>query len=272
MSTILDRINEFKHLEVARRRQATPLQMLKDSSGYDLPRRSLSQSILDSQHFGIISEFKRKSPSQDDINLHADPALVTAGYQKAGAAGISCLTDAQFFGAQPTDIDIVRRTVSLPVIRKDFMVDPYQIHEARAMGADAILLIAASLSAQQIDEFAAEANELGLEVLCEVHNEAEVAKISPNVNIVGVNNRNLKDFTVSISNSIKLAEILPPSILKISESGIEDPQSISKLRRHGFKGFLIGTYFMREADPGQACADFIQRVRDIEEMYDGAIA
>jgi indole-3-glycerol phosphate synthase len=108
--------------------------------------------------------------------------------------------------------------------------------------------------------------------LCEVHNEAEVAKISPNVNIVGVNNRNLKDFTVSISNSIKLAEILPPSILKISESGIEDPQSISKLRRHGFKGFLIGTYFMREADPGQACADFIQRVRDIEEMYDGAIA
>lgn len=270
--TILDRINEFKHLEVARRRSKVPLDMLKDSSGYQLGRRSLSQSILSSEHYGIIAEFKRKSPSQDDINIGADPALVTAGYENAGAAGISCLTDSQFFGAEPTDIDIVRRSVKLPVIRKDFMVDPYQLHEARAMGADAILLIAASLSAMQIDDFAAEANELDLEVLCEVHNEEEVAKLSSNVNIVGVNNRNLKDFSVSISNSLRLAEILPPSILKISESGIEDPQTIAKLRQHGFKGFLIGTYFMREADPGAACAAFIQRVRDIEELYDGAIA
>ena len=270
--TILDRINEFKKLEVARRQVVTSLEQLKDSSGYQLPRRSLSQSILSSEHYGIIAEFKRKSPSQDDINLVADPVAVTQGYQLAGAAGISCLTDTQFFGAHPADIDLVRKAVTLPVIRKDFMVDRYQLHEARAMGADAILLIAASLSAGQIDEFAAEANELGLEVLCEVHNEEEVAKMSEHVNIVGVNNRNLKDFSVSIGNSIRLAEILPKEVLKISESGIEDPQSIAKLRNHGFKGFLIGTYFMREVDPGLACANFIQRVREIEDLYDGAIA
>lgn len=270
--TILDRINDFKILEVARRKEKTPISALQDTEQYHQDRTSLSKSILASTDYGIIAEFKRKSPSQSDINLLADPASVTRAYQTAGAAGISCLTDVQFFGAQPEDISVVRKAVSLPVIRKDFIVDRYQLHEAKAMGADAILLIAASLSVGQIDEYAAEANELGMEVLCEVHHEEEVGKISKSVNIVGVNNRNLKDFKVSISNSLRLAEILPPDTLKISESGIEDPQSIAKLRQHGFRGFLIGTYFMREADPGKACAEFIQRVRTIEDLYDGAIA
>lgn len=270
--TILDRINEHKRLEVARRKMEHPLASLQDSYGYRLERRSLVESLSNSKDFGIIAEFKRKSPSQDDINLDADCVAVTQGYQAAGAAGISCLTDVHFFGARSNDIDRVRGAVSLPVIRKDFMIDAYQLHEAKAMGADAILLIAASLSAGQLDDLAAEANELGLEVLCEVHNEEEVAKLSPSVNIVGVNNRNLKDFNVSISNSIRLAQMLPPSLLKISESGIEDAQTIAKLRREGFRGFLIGTYFMREEDPGQACADFISEVRKIEDLYDGAIA
>lgn len=270
--TILDRINEFKQLEVARRRKNTPVAALKDSIGYQADRRSLAASITASEHYGIIAEFKRKSPSQSDINLAAKPAEVTAAYQAAGAAGISCLTDHEFFGAHPTDIDVVRKAVNLPVIRKDFIVDPYQIHEARAMGADAILLIAASLSAGQIDEYAAEAAALGLEVLCEVHNEEEVAKLSSQVTIVGVNNRNLKDFTVKISNSLRLAEQLPSNTLKISESGIEDPQAIVKLRSAGFAGFLIGTYFMRAPDPGIACANFIQEVREIEDLYNGAIA
>lgn len=270
--TILDRINKFKALEVERRKEKTPLEALKDSFGYQRERRSLVESIQSSTQFGIIAEFKRKSPSQQDINLAADPAAITRAYELAGAAGISCLTDQEFFGAQPTDIDAVRAAVSLPLIRKDFMIDRYQLHEARAMGADAILLIAASLSAGQIDEFAAEANEIGLEVLCEVHDEAEAAKVSPEVNIVGVNNRNLKDFKVSISNSIRLAELLPPSILRISESGIDDPQSVVRLRREGYRGFLIGTHFMREADPGAALANFIRKVGEIEALYDGAIA
>ena len=270
--TILDRINKHKALEVERRRAATPIEQLRDSVGYQRPRTSLSQALLDSEHYGIIAEFKRKSPSQSDINVGADPAVVTGGYQAAGAAAISCLTDVQFFGAHPTDIDVVRRTVDLPVIRKDFIVDPYQITEARAMGADAILLIAASLSAGQIDEYASEAKALGLEVLCEVHSEEEVARLSPSVDVVGVNNRNLKDFSVSIESSLRLAELLPPSVLRISESGIEDPQSIARLRRAGFRGFLIGTYFMRTPDPGAALAELVRRTREIEDLYDGAIA
>jgi indole-3-glycerol phosphate synthase len=270
--TILDRINEHKRLEVERRKAQSPIESLKDSYGYRLERRSLTDSILNSNDFGIIAEFKRKSPSQDNINIDADCVAVTQGYQAAGAAGISCLTDVNFFGARSNDIDRVRGAVNLPVIRKDFMIDSYQLHEAKAMGADAILLIAASLTPGHLDDLAAEANELGLEVLCELHSEEEVAKLSPSVNIVGVNNRNLKDFSVSISNSIRLAQMLPPDLLKISESGIEDPQTIAKLRREGFRGFLIGTYFMREENPGQACADFIQQVREIEDLYDGAIA
>jgi indole-3-glycerol phosphate synthase len=272
MSTILDRIVAHKQLEVERRRERYSVDVLRESVGYSWPRRSLSNSIRNSQHFGIIAEFKRKSPSQQDINLGADPAKVTAGYARAGAAGISCLTDVQFFGAHPTDIDVVRQTVDLPVIRKDFIVDPYQIHEARAMGADAILLIAACLSAQQLDELASEAKSLGLEVLCEVHSAEEVSLISPHVDIVGVNNRNLKDFSVSIATSLALAEMLPADTLKISESGIEDPQSIVRLKRAGFSGFLIGTYFMRQEEPGGACADFIREVHKINELYDGAIA
>lgn len=270
--TILDRINDHKLLEIARRKEQTPVERLIDSYGYRFERRSLVESIRESKDYGIIAEFKRKSPSQADINLLADPALVTKGYQEAGAAGISCLTDVHFFGARSNDIDIVRRTVDVPIIRKDFILDSYQLHEARAMGADAVLLIAASLTAGHLDDLAAEANELGLEVLCEVHNEEEVAKISPEVNIVGINNRNLKDFTVSIENSLRLAKMLPPSLLKISESGIEDPQTIVKLRYEGFDGFLIGTYFMRNENPGQACAEFIAKVREIEGLYNNAIA
>jgi indole-3-glycerol phosphate synthase len=251
--TILDRINDHKLLEIARRKEQTPVERLIDSYGYRFERRSLVESIRDSKSYGIITEFKRKSPSQDNINIDADPALVSKGYQDAGAAGISCLTDVHFFGARSNDIDIVRKTVKLPVIRKDFILDAYQLHEARAMGADAVLLIAASLTAGHLDDLAAEANELGLEVLCEVHN-------------------NLKDFTVNIENSLRLAEMLPPSLLKISESAIEDPETIVKLRHEGFDGFLIGTFFMRQEDPGKACAEFIARVREIEGLYNNAIA
>ena len=270
--TILDRITEFKKIEVARRKEKTPLALLQDSAEYNRERKSLCRAIRDSKNYGIIAEFKRKSPSQQDINVAADPAAITGAYERAGASAISCLTDQEFFGAQATDIDFVRRTVSLPVIRKDFIVDPYQIYEAKAMGADAILLIASSLSATQIDDYANLASELGLESLCEVHNEEEAAKVSSNVDVVGINNRNLKDFSVSIATSLELAELLPPSIVRISESGIDDPQSVIKLRRAGYEGFLIGTHFMRAQDPGRELAAFIADVKRIEDLYDGAIA
>lgn len=272
MGNILERIVEHKKLEVQRRQGQFPLSALQDSEGYDHKRHDLCRALEQSKHFGLIAEFKRKSPSQDDINLNADAAAVAEGYARAGAAAISCLTDAQFFGARPDDIDRVRAAVDIPIIRKDFIIDRYQLHESRAMGADAVLLIATALSAQQIDELADEANGLGLQVICEVHNEDEVGKISPSVDIIGINNRNLTNFQVDISNSLELEQMLPPGILRISESGIDDPQSVVKLRRAKFQGFLIGTYFMRQADPGAACAEFIRETHKINDIYKDAIA
>ena len=272
MDTILDRIVAHKKLEVERRQSQHPIEALMDSDGYGLPRRSLCKALENSKDCGIIAEFKRKSPSQDDIKLGADPVAVAQGYARAGAAAISCLTDVQFFGARPDDIDRIRKAVDLPIIRKDFIIDAYQVHEARAMGADAILLIAACLSPQQLHELAEEAGELSLQVVCEVHNEDEVAKISPSVDIIGVNNRDLGTFRVDTNRSLELEPLLPPGILRISESGIEDPQTVVRLRREKFKGFLIGTYFMRQADPGQACADFIRKTHSIEDTYKDAIA
>ena len=272
MADILDRIVAHKRLEVDRRSRNTPLAKLRDAPRYHRKTHDFCRALERSDNYGIIAEFKRKSPSQSDINLNADPAGVARGYAGGGAAAMSCITDTNFFGAEPSDIDLVRGAVDLPILRKDFMIESYQLHEARAMGADAILLIAACLDPGQLDELAHEACELGLTVLCEVHDEDDVAKLSPDVDIVGVNNRNLKDFTVSLNTSIRLAEMLPPGLLKISESGIEDPQSIVKLRRSGFQGFLIGTYFMRQDDPGEALAAFIRKTREIDDLYQGAIA
>ena len=272
MATILDRIVEHKKLEVDRRKGITSLEQLMDTEAYDHPRRSFCKAIENSEYFGIITEFKRKSPSQDDINLAADPAAIAKGYVNAGAAAISCLTDTNFFGAKPSDIDLVRKAVNAPVLRKDFIVSSYQIHEARAMGADAILLIASCLTAERLDRLANIAGELGLQVLCEVHDEEDIAKISPDVDMVGVNNRNLNDFSVSIETSLRLLDYLPPGIMRISESGLDDPQSVVKLMHAGYDGFLIGTHFMRQPDPGAAAADFIRRVAEINDLYDGAIA
>jgi len=183
---------------------------------------------------------------------------------------MSVLTDQDFFGARPEDIHTVRSNVALPIIRKDFMVAPYQVHEAKAMGADAILLIAACLKSDEINELTSTAKNLGLEVLCEIHAEEELQKLHPAMDIVGVNNRNLKDFSVSIEQSVRIGSLIPPNFTKISESGIENPDSIVRLKKEGFSGFLIGTYFMRQPDPGAACAQFIQQVHAINDVPKGA--
>lgn len=274
MSTILDRIIAAKKVEVATRKANVSVEDLMAKTLYARRPQSLRAALERSTHYGIIAEFKRKSPSQSDINTSANPVAISAGYQTAGAAAMSVLTDEAFFGAQtnPTDLSLVRQTVELPIIRKDFMIDTYQLHEARAMGADAILLIAACLDAPLLDQLAVEAKNLGLEVLCEIHDETELERISPAVDIVGVNNRNLKNFDVSISQSLRIGAKIPDHFFKISESGIEDAQSIVRLRQEGFGGFLIGTYFMRQPDPGLALAEFIQQVATIDNIYQGAIA
>lgn len=272
MGNILHRIIEFKKLEVERRRGQFPIEALKDSARYHSKRHNFCRALENNPDFGIIAEFKRKSPSQNDINTAADPAEVGRAYVKAGAAAISCLTDTEFFGARPDDIDKLREAVDVPILRKDFIIDSYQLHETRAMGADAVLLIASVLSPARIDALAEEANDLGLQVICEVHDEEEVAKISPSVDIIGVNNRNLGDFSVDIARSLELGDLLPPGMLRISESGIDDPQSILKLKRAGYRGFLVGTHFMRQTDPGEALKSFIQKAHEINDMYKDAIA
>ncbi len=258
--TILDTIIEHKREEVALRKREISVEELKQSPLYNRPTLSLKQFLLDPEKTGIIAEFKRKSPSKGWINAGADPVIITGAYATHGASGVSVLTDEHFFGGTAEDLRKAR-VHRVPILRKDFMIDPYQLVEARSIGADVILLIAANLSPTEVKELAAGAKDLGLEVLLEIHNEEELEHICEAVDIVGVNNRNLKTFEVSIQTSINLAKQIPSDKLKISESGISEVNTIKELKSHGFEGFLIGENFMKNADPSIAFAAFVEQLK-----------
>ncbi|MEM6396290.1 MAG: indole-3-glycerol phosphate synthase TrpC [Bacteroidota bacterium] len=272
MPNILDEIMTHKRSEVKRRINDRPMSSLNDSPYYDRTRRSLRSSIENSDHFGIIAEFKRRSPSQKDINLAAEPKSITKSYSQAGAAGISVLTDEHYFGAKSEDFEMVRQAVDIPLLRKDFVWHEYQIFEARSMGADAVLLIAAVLDPKQLKELAIAAHENGLEVLCELHSADELGHINQAVDIVGVNNRALKNFTEDIGHSRRLIDQIPEGHLPISESSIHDPLQVLDLRRVGYRGYLIGTHFMSKTDPGKACRDFITSLHQLSESSQEAPA
>ena len=206
----------------------------------------------------VIAEFKTKSPSKGVINDTAEASEITAAYVAVGASGLSVLTDDRFFGGSFENLAKARwANKNTPILRKDFMLDPYQIYEARAHGADVILLIAESLTKELLLELTTKAKELGLEVLVEVHSAEELKKLNPLVDLVGVNNRNLKTFEVDVQTSVRLSKLIPEQFVKISESGISDPESIAQLRADGFHGFLIGETLMKTDNPGQACKEFI---------------
>jgi indole-3-glycerol phosphate synthase len=210
---------------------------------------------------GIIAEFKRRSPSKGVINDQSAVAAVTTAYAAAGASAISVLTDTDFFGGHPKDLMDARAVNTVPLLRKDFMIDEYQILEAKAFGADIILLIAAILTPAQIDSFSKMAKGLGLNVLLEVHNQEELERsINPNLDAIGVNNRNLADFSVDIQTSFDLVKQIPDEFLKISESAISDPKIIMQLKNAGFNGYLIGENFMKTNDPGAAMRQFTQEM------------
>lgn len=273
MSNILEQIIAHKQEEVAARRARRPYTTLESEvAALTTTSRSMAAALRQPQGSGIIAEFKRRSPSQRDINLTADVEIVTGGYAEAGAVALSVLTDEHFFGGSDEDLRRARAGVDIPIIRKDFIVDEYQILEARLLGADAILLIAACLTAGEIDRFTTFAHQQQLEVLLELHGPEEVEKIPAGIDMVGVNNRNLKDFSVGMEHSLELFDQLPATAVKVSESGIEDPEVILALRRRGYQGFLIGTYFMRAEQPERKCADFIRRVEHLQRLIDGAIA
>lgn len=258
---VLDKIILHKRQEVEERKELVPINILEQSIHFKSSPKSLRKYLLSDNSSGIIAEYKRKSPSKGVINKDVDVAIVASGYQKAGAAALSILTDSKFFGGVDGDIICVRKQIDLPVLRKEFMIDEYQIIEAKSIGADVILLLANVLSKSQIKQFTDIAHSLGLEVLLEIREKDELDSIYMNVDCVGVNNRNLKDFRVNTDQSFELVESIPDSMIKISESGIDSAQIIQELRRVGYKGFLIGETFMKEENPGNACARLINSIK-----------
>lgn len=259
--TILDEIIEHKKIEVALRKKLITIDELKLMPKYKSEVPSLSEFLLSEKHTGIIAEYKRKSPSKGVINDHSTVIDVAKAYEKAMVSAISILTETKYFGGTAEDLKDAAKIVNVPLLRKDFIVDEFQIYEAKAIGASAILLIAASLTKSEVYKFALLAKGIGLEVLFEIHNESELEKISDYVNIVGVNNRDLKTFKVDINQSINLSGIIPDKFIKISESGISDPATIKMLKTYGYKGFLMGETFMKEKDPGEACFKFSELLK-----------
>lgn len=264
--TILDKIIAQKHQEIAERRENKPITKLEASSRFDEPRASFVEQLKDSQKVGIIAEFKRRSPSKGILNRTARIAEVVDGYARAGACGISVLTDEQFFGGSLNDLEVAFDHTNCPLLRKDFVLDEYQIVEARAAGASAVLLVASYLNNEQIKRLSKFAASLGLEVLFEVHTVAEIPDDLSNITMIGVNNRDLRDFSVDINRSIEVAEHLPNDVIKISESGLSKPETILELKQTGFDGFLIGENFMRDSDPAAACALFVNQIKTLIEQ------
>lgn len=256
---ILDKIIHRKKEEISFSKAKTSLQELKDSKFFNRENLSLKKSIQNKS--GIIAEFKRQSPSKGIINDKISPLEVVYAYEHFGASGISVLTDKDFFGGSFEDILKVRNHINIPILRKDFMIDEYQLYEAKSMGTDVILLIAACLSPQQTLEFTELAHELGLEVLLEIHTEEEIEHYNSNIELVGINNRNLKDFNVDLQHSVQLKNLLPENTLSVAESGIYNIEDYHYLKEKGFDGFLMGEYFMKNTSPAKAFEEFISNTR-----------
>lgn len=258
---ILDKIIEHKRVEVAQRKEAVPVAQLERSPLFTRRVLSLKQFLTDPSGTGIIAEFKRRSPSKGVINDQVDVATVTKGYALAGASCLSVLTDPVFFGGSSDDLQRARVN-EIPILRKDFIIDEYQIIEAKAIGADVILLIAACLTPEEVQRLAEFARGLGLEVLLEIHNEDELEHICEVTEIVGVNNRDLKTFTVDIQRSIDLSKKIPEGKILVAESGISKIETILHMKDAGFTGFLIGENFMKEKDPGAAFGAFVAELKE----------
>lgn len=259
--SILKEITDHKAFEVNRAKKAFKISALERSQFFDRNTNSIVAALKEKET-GIIAEFKRKSPSKGDINIGVGIAETTKAYADAGAAGISVLTDSQYFGGFKEDLHIARENNPFtPLLRKDFIIDEYQIYEAKSWGADFILLIAACLNPDEIASFSQLAHQLDLEVLLEVHDKEELL-LAPmgHIDVVGVNNRNLKNFSESnINASLELAGLIPKDKVKISESCISDPEIVKELKKVGYDGFLIGENFMKTAMPGKSLVEFLEK-------------
>ena len=268
MKDVLEEIVAHKRLEIEQRKRfISPRQMItlteqkmKDDDD-KTPGGSMREALMTSST-GIIAEFKRKSPSKGWIKQDGKAGVIPMGYQENGATALSILTDIDYFGGYDEYIQEARATgVTLPILYKNFVIEEYQLLQARYCGASAVLLIAACLTKEECKTLMSLAHQLGLEVLLEMHNERdfEYAELEPDM--YGINNRNLGTFVTDVDNSFRLAELLPKDVCKVSESGISNPKTVLQLREVGFKGFLMGEQFMKQANPGAALKEFIQALR-----------
>ena len=258
---ILEKIIAQKRVELRHQKEAVSTEMLEKMVQYKNETKSFKQALLQSST-GIIAEFKRRSPSKDWIFKEAQVDEVIPAYEKSGASAISVLTDEVFFGGSLADLKQASQLVQLPLLRKDFVIDEYQIYQAKILGASVVLLIAAALTEKQCYQLATTAHDIELEVLLEIHSESELKYITPMVDVVGVNNRNLSTFVTDIQVSLDLGEKIPADFVKISESGISSVEVIRELRQHGFQGFLMGENFMKTHQPGETLKQFISTLTD----------
>ena len=255
---ILREIVLNKRKEIHFLKKNRPISEIEKSQYFNKEVISLKKSLIEKS--GIISEFKRKSPSKPNINLDAEVITITRGYELSNSSGISILTDSKYFGGSNKDITSVRSEINIPILRKDFILDEYQVIESKSLGADVILLIAASLSKEDVKNLSRFAKSFDLQVILEIHSEDELSYLCDSIDVVGVNNRNLKKFETDINNSINIAGMIPSSFLKISESGISTSKEILRLKDYGYDGFLIGENFMKKEDPVFACNNFIKKL------------
>ncbi|WP_185869800.1 indole-3-glycerol phosphate synthase TrpC [Blattabacterium cuenoti] len=259
---ILERIISIKKKEIEKNKKIYPIKKLEKSIFFNRKTFSLSKNIKNS-NTGIISEFKLRSPSKGIINNKVLVEKIVKDYELAGSSGISILTDQYFFSGKKEYLKKSRDIVSIPILRKDFIINEYQIIESKSIGSDAILLIAGILSKKEIKSFSKLAKSIDLEVILEIHNEIEIDKITNNLDIIGINNRDLINFIVDKNICLKLSSKIPDGYIKIAESGINDINFILKLKKKGFKGFLIGESFMKEKNPGKFCNNFIKNLKKL---------
>lgn len=259
MKDILSEIIANKRFEVDLQKQAISIEQLQEGISETSIVRSMKQALASSSS-GIIAEFKRRSPSKGWIKEEARPEDIVPAYVSGGASALSILTDEKFFGGSLKDIRTARPLTDVPVLRKDFIIDEYQLYQAKIVGADAVLLIAAALEQQKCQELTEQAHQLGLEVLLEIHSAEELSYINNQIDMIGINNRNLGTFFTDVENSFRLAGQLPQDAVLVSESGISDPAIVKRLRNAGFKGFLIGETFMKTPQPGDTLQSFIKDI------------
>ena len=263
---ILDEILAKKKDEVEERKALYSVKLLEQSIHFETRIVSLKKYLLRPDKSGIIAEIKRKSPSKGVLNRNISIERTSIGYMQAGASALSILTDNTFFGGSADDLKTARKFNFCPILRKDFIIDEYQIVEAKSIGADVVLLIAAALDASRLKQLAEFAKSLGMETLLEVHNEDELHRaLNEHIDLVGVNNRDLGTFEVSLDTSRKLASMIPDNFIKVAESGISGPEEVLDLKEHGYSGFLMGERFMKHSRPEKACAEFIESLREEEK-------